>query len=264
MPLSLSRRSSTTPDGENTFGLMMSLNMLIEFGDAFDFSGADFRQWCGAAGFRSFDVIPWPAGQALPSLTSESHPIMRAHSSVAHELSICGHQPRGYGESTYESSRWGALRQRRNLALFLASQVTSHSGAWLQFVALAWLAAELTGSGARPGLDRRRRFRSAARVGPVTGALADRADKHRLLIATQLLVVGQGVALGALIITGATSLAVLYGLALVFGVLHAVENPVRRAFWLSWSARDDISRAVSLNGAITATAVSWAPPPRAR
>ncbi len=42
---------------ENVFGLLMSLNMLIEFGDAFDYSGADFRQWCGEAGFKRFDVI---------------------------------------------------------------------------------------------------------------------------------------------------------------------------------------------------------------
>ena len=42
---------------ENAFGLLMSLNMLIEFGDAFDYSGADFRKWCGEAGFRRFDVI---------------------------------------------------------------------------------------------------------------------------------------------------------------------------------------------------------------
>jgi hypothetical protein len=35
----------------------MSLNMLIEFGDAFEYSGADFRQWCGQAGFKRFDVI---------------------------------------------------------------------------------------------------------------------------------------------------------------------------------------------------------------
>lgn len=41
----------------NTFGLTMSLNMLIEFGDGFDYTAADFRQWCSAAGFRSFDVI---------------------------------------------------------------------------------------------------------------------------------------------------------------------------------------------------------------
>jgi hypothetical protein len=42
---------------ENAFGLMMSLNMLIEFGDAFDFTGADFTKWCTAAGFRSTEVI---------------------------------------------------------------------------------------------------------------------------------------------------------------------------------------------------------------
>ena len=42
---------------ENVFGLLMSLNMLIEFGDAFDYSGADFRKWCGEVGFRRFDVI---------------------------------------------------------------------------------------------------------------------------------------------------------------------------------------------------------------
>lgn len=42
---------------ENTFGLLMSLNMLIEFGDAFDFSGADFRGWCTEAGFQRFEVI---------------------------------------------------------------------------------------------------------------------------------------------------------------------------------------------------------------
>jgi hypothetical protein len=42
---------------EHVFGLLMSLNMLIEFGDAFDFSGADFRKWCGEVGFRHFDVI---------------------------------------------------------------------------------------------------------------------------------------------------------------------------------------------------------------
>ncbi len=41
----------------NVFGLLMSLNMLIEFGDAFDYTGADFRGWCSEAGFRRFDFI---------------------------------------------------------------------------------------------------------------------------------------------------------------------------------------------------------------
>lgn len=42
---------------ENVHGLMMSLNMLIEFGDAFDYSGADFRKWCSEVGFQRFEII---------------------------------------------------------------------------------------------------------------------------------------------------------------------------------------------------------------
>ena len=42
---------------ENAFGLMMSLNMLIEFGDAFDFTGADFDRWCREVGFQRTEVI---------------------------------------------------------------------------------------------------------------------------------------------------------------------------------------------------------------
>lgn len=43
---------------ENAFGLLMSLNMLIEFGDAFDYTGADFAGWCKEAGFREFKLVP--------------------------------------------------------------------------------------------------------------------------------------------------------------------------------------------------------------
>jgi hypothetical protein len=40
----------------DVFGLFMSLNVLIEFGEAFDYSGADFRGWCSEAGFERFEV----------------------------------------------------------------------------------------------------------------------------------------------------------------------------------------------------------------
>ena len=52
---------------ENLFGLLMSLNMLIEFGDAFDFSGADYRKWCTEAGFNKVDVVhlAGPASAAI-------------------------------------------------------------------------------------------------------------------------------------------------------------------------------------------------------
>jgi hypothetical protein len=42
---------------ENLFGLLMSLNMLIEFGDAFDYSGADFCGWCSEVGFQRFEMM---------------------------------------------------------------------------------------------------------------------------------------------------------------------------------------------------------------
>lgn len=52
---------------ENVFGLLMSLNMLIEFGDAFDFTAADYRGWCEEVGFSRFETIPLagPASAAV-------------------------------------------------------------------------------------------------------------------------------------------------------------------------------------------------------
>jgi hypothetical protein len=52
---------------ENAFGLLMSLNMLIEFGDAFDFTGRDFETWCREAGFRRVEILPLqgPASAAI-------------------------------------------------------------------------------------------------------------------------------------------------------------------------------------------------------
>lgn len=52
---------------ENVFGLMMSLNMLIEFGDAFDFTGADFTKWCKEVGFTKTEILllEGPASAAI-------------------------------------------------------------------------------------------------------------------------------------------------------------------------------------------------------
>jgi hypothetical protein len=43
---------------QNTFGLLMSLNMLIENGDAFDYTADDFERWTKAAGFKRIELIP--------------------------------------------------------------------------------------------------------------------------------------------------------------------------------------------------------------
>lgn len=52
---------------ENAFGLLMSLNMLIETGYGFDYTGADFREWCDGAGFKRFEHLPL-AGPATASI----------------------------------------------------------------------------------------------------------------------------------------------------------------------------------------------------
>jgi len=43
---------------QNTFGLLMSLNMLIENGDAFDYTLNDFEKWATAAGFKRVELLP--------------------------------------------------------------------------------------------------------------------------------------------------------------------------------------------------------------
>jgi len=52
---------------DNAFGLMMSLNMLVEFGEAFDFTGADFSRWCSTVGFRKIEIthLAGPASAAI-------------------------------------------------------------------------------------------------------------------------------------------------------------------------------------------------------
>jgi len=42
----------------DAFALVMSLNMLIEFGDGFGFTGKDFTEWCTDAGFTDVDIVP--------------------------------------------------------------------------------------------------------------------------------------------------------------------------------------------------------------
>jgi precorrin-6B methylase 2 len=51
----------------NTFGLLMSLNMLIETRGGFDYTGDQFDQWCRASGFERTETVPLagPAGAAI-------------------------------------------------------------------------------------------------------------------------------------------------------------------------------------------------------
>lgn len=52
---------------QNAFGLMMSLNMLVELGDGFDYTGAQFDDWAREAGFQRTSLLPLagPASAAI-------------------------------------------------------------------------------------------------------------------------------------------------------------------------------------------------------
>lgn len=43
---------------KNVFGMMMSINMLIETGSGFDYSFADFNKWADSIGFKSTSLLP--------------------------------------------------------------------------------------------------------------------------------------------------------------------------------------------------------------
>jgi len=143
-------------------------------------------------------------------------------------------------------------REVGNLRLFLCAQLLSHSGVWSQFVALAWLAGGLTATGSGLGWITAAAFGPLLVLGPWTGALCDRVDKHRLLMTSQLLLAGQAAALGAVVLLGWITTPMMYGLTIAFGLIHAMETPARRAFVAELVGEDRIQRAVSHISAINA------------
>lgn len=52
----------------DALALLISLNMLVEFGDAFGFTGEDFRGWCIDAGFERVEILPLIAGWATAAV----------------------------------------------------------------------------------------------------------------------------------------------------------------------------------------------------
>lgn len=145
----------------------------------------------------------------------------------------------------------GALRVP-NFRLYLAGQVVSQAGTWLQLVALGWLGFELTGSGTALGWVVAAMFGPLLLLGPWTGALADRVDKHRLFVSTQLMAAIPAAALGLLVLTESITVPLLYAIALACGVVYAVENPVRNAFVAELVEHRLIPPAVSLTSAVGA------------
>ena len=139
--------------------------------------------------------------------------------------------------------------KHRNYRLIFPANTLSNIGTWAQRVAQDWLVLELTHSANLLGLVTALQFLPALLLSLYGGVLADRFDKRRLLILTN---VGAGLgsaALGLLIIGGVVQIWHVCVLAFVVGVFSALDAPVRTAFNSELVGASDIASAISLNSA---------------
>lgn len=138
----------------------------------------------------------------------------------------------------------------RNYRLYFIGQVVSVSGSWMQRVAQSWLVLHLSGSGVALGLVSALQFLPMLVLGAWAGVLADRLDKRRLLVVTQALMGLLALALGTVTLTGQVRLWMVYLLALLLGLVTAVDNPARQSFVMEMVGRRQVTNAVSLNSAV--------------
>jgi MFS family permease len=134
-----------------------------------------------------------------------------------------------------------------NFRRYVAGQSLSLIGTWVETVAQALLVLRLTHSGTILGLTTAARYAPLLLLSPYAGLLVDRYAKRHVLLVTQI---GLGVvsaALGVTVLTGSVRLWQVIVLAVLFGILSAVDNPARQAFVQEVVGRDLVRNAVTLN-----------------
>jgi MFS family permease len=147
----------------------------------------------------------------------------------------------------------------RNYRLYFISQIISFCGAWMQSVALMWLVLSLTGSGLALGLTSGLQLTPLLLIGAWGGVIADRFDKRRILIVTQVLASSVALALWALTFSNNIDLWMIYTLALLHGCVIAVDNPTRQSFAFEMVGSDELANAVGLNSVIIVSARTIGP-----
>src|SRR5438105_2210125 len=138
----------------------------------------------------------------------------------------------------------------RNFRLYMCGQSISMAGTFMQGVAQAWLVLKITGSGTALGLATLLQYLPMTLLSPACGVIADRVDRRRLLLVTEVLLALEAVGMGALVVTGRVELWMVYVLAGVLGLISALEQPVRSTFMHDLVGTADLSNAVSLNMAL--------------
>lgn len=140
-----------------------------------------------------------------------------------------------------------ALR-RRDFRLYFAGQLVSMTGTWMQQTAQGWLVYRLTGSGTMLGAVAAAGQAPSVLLGLVGGAAADRWDRRRLLMWTQGASLLQAFALAALTSTGTVTVAHVFALSVLLGVVNAFDMPARQSFVPQLVPPEDTANAIALSG----------------
>ena len=142
-----------------------------------------------------------------------------------------------------------ALRHR-NFQLFFAGQLISLIGTWMQTVAQSWLVYRMTDSALLLGTVG---FASQFPVfvtAPIGGIVADRRNRHRVVIATQTASMVLAGILAALTLSGRVQVWQIMVLAAGLGVVNAFDIPARQAFLIDMVGREDLMNAIALNSSM--------------
>jgi MFS family permease len=144
---------------------------------------------------------------------------------------------------------WRSFRHRNYRILFPAN-AASNIGTWAQRVAQDWLILQLTdNSGIYLGLVTAIQFAPVLLFSLQGGALADRVNKRKLLIFTNLIGALSSLGLGLLVVAGSVQVWHVFFFALTLGISSAIDAPIRQSFTSEIVGHSDIANAVSLNSA---------------
>jgi MFS family permease len=143
-----------------------------------------------------------------------------------------------------------ALRYR-NYQLFFGGQIVSLTGTWITTTATSWLVYRLTGSALLLGVVGFASQFPAFLLTPFAGIFVDRWNRHRLLVATQTLLMLTSFALAVLTLTGAISIPSLLVVSVVQGLVTAFDMPTRQAFVVTLiEDKNDLGNAIALNSSM--------------
>lgn len=143
-----------------------------------------------------------------------------------------------------------------NYRVWFIGALVSNVGAWMQATALSWVVlTQLTDNDATAmGVTMALQFAPPLLLVGVTGLVADRFDRRKLLFFTQGSLMLLGLIIGVLLLTGSMNLWTMYAFAFALGIVAAFDNPTRQAFVSDLVARENASNAVALNAASFNTA----------